>query len=79
MNASATASMSSSATQASFKVNSGSFGTGSQTVSVGDTITALVRSATGSNQSQSIIITVGGVSDTFTVTTGSGGGDGGIE
>ena len=79
MNASATASMSSSATQASFKVNSGSFGTGSQTVSVGDTITALVRSATGSNQSQSIIITVGGVSDTFTVTTGNSGGSGGIE
>ena len=78
-NTAATASMSSSAVQASFRVNSGSFGTGSQTVNSGDSITALVRSATGSFQSQSIIITVGGVSDTFTVLTGNTGGSGGIE
>jgi hypothetical protein len=79
MNTSATATMSSTAVQAQFKVNSGSFGTGSQTVSVGDTITAQVRSAAGSFQAQSIIITVGGVSDTFTVLTGNTGGSGGIE
>lgn len=78
-NAATTASMSSSAVQAQFKVNSGSFGTGSQTVNVGDTITAQVRSAAGSFQAQSIIITVGGVSDTFAVLTGNTGGGGGIE
>ena len=71
--------MSSTAVQAQFKVNSGSFGTGSQTVSVGDTITAQVRSAAGSFQAQSIVITVGGVSDTFAVLTGNTGGGGGIE
>ena len=78
-NAATTASMSSSAVQAQFKVNSGSFGTGSQTVNVGDTITAQVRSASGSFQTQSITITVGGISDTFSVTTGNTGGGGGIE
>ena len=78
-NTSTTASMSSNAVQAQFKVNSGSFGTGSQTVNSGDTITAQVRSAAGSFQAQSIIITVGGVSDTFAVLTGNTGGSGGIE
>tara|TARA_Y100000385_G_scaffold31888_1_gene30032 strand:+ start:4643 stop:7357 length:2715 start_codon:yes stop_codon:yes gene_type:complete len=78
-NAATTASMSSSAVSSGFKVNSGSFGTGSQTVNVGDTITAFVRSAAGSFQSQSITITVGGVSDTFSVLTGNTGGGGGIE
>jgi hypothetical protein len=79
MNTSATATMSSTAVQAQFKVNNGSFGTGSQTVSVGNTITAQVRSATGSFQAQSITITVGDKSDTFTVLTGNTGGSGGIE
>ena len=78
MNASATASMSSTAVISSFKVNSGSFSTASKTVNSGDTITAQVRSAAGSFQTQSITITVGGVSDTFAVTTGNTGG-GGIE
>ena len=78
-NAATTASMSSSAVQAQFKVNSGSFGTGSQTVNVGDTITAQVRSSATSFRAQSIIITVGGVSDTFAVLTGNTGGGGGIE
>ena len=77
MNTSATATISSSAISG-FKVNSGSFGTGSQTVTVGDIITVFVRSGTGNFQSQSATITVGGVSDTFTVITGNFGG-GGIE
>jgi hypothetical protein len=78
MNTSATATMSSSAISG-FKVNSGSFGTGSQTVNVGDIITVFVRSAAGSFQSQSATITVGTTSDTFSVTTGNTGGGGGIE
>ena len=78
MNTSATATMSSSAISG-FKVNSGSFGTGSQTVNSGDSITVFVRSAAGSFQQQAAVITVGGVSDTFSVLTGNTGGSGGIE
>ena len=77
-NAAATATISSSAVSG-FKVNSGSFGTGSQTVNVGNTITVFVRSASGSFQTQSATISVGGISDTFSVTTGNTGGGGGIE
>lgn len=74
-NTAATASISSSAISG-FKVNSGSFGTGSQTVNSGDSITVFVRSAAGSFQQQAAVITVGGVSDTFSVVTGNTGGGG---
>ena len=60
----------------SFKVNNGSFSTSSKTVSNNDTITVRIFTLSDSFTLHQGTISVGGVSDTFRVTTGSSPGGG---
>ena len=62
-----------SAATAQFKVNSGSYQTGSATVATGDTITLQVTSSSSAGTGKSATITCNNVSDTFSVTTAGGG------
>ena len=59
---------------ASFKVNNGSFSTASKTVVNNDTITVRIATTSDSFTLHQATISVGGVSDTFQVSTGSSGG-----
>ena len=73
INAQTTASLTSS-DSATFKVNNGSFNTSSKTVVNNDTVTMRLFTSSDSFTPHSGTLSVGGVSDTFTVTTGSSGG-----
>jgi ribosomal 50S subunit-recycling heat shock protein len=57
-----------------FKVNNGTANTSSKTVVNNDTITVSIATTSDSFTLHQATITVGGVSDTFSVTTGSSGG-----
>ena len=60
-----------------FRVNnSGSYSQTSKSVSNNDVVTVLVGTGSDSFTTYSATLTVGGVSDTFSVTTGSSGGFG---
>lgn len=58
-----------------FKVNNGTADTSSKTVVNNDTITVSIATSSDSFTLHEATITVGGVSDTFSVTTGAGGGE----
>jgi len=58
---------------ATFRVNSGNYVTGSQTVANGDTINVRVTSSSVAGATVSGTVTVAGVSDTYSVTTTGGG------
>jgi hypothetical protein len=58
-----------------FKVNNGTANTSSKTVVNNDTITVSIATTADSFTLHEATITVGGVSDTFSVTTGSSGGE----
>ena len=73
INAQTTASLTSS-DSATFKVNNGSFNASSKTVVNNDTVTMRLFTSSDSFTPHSGTLSVGGVSDTFTVTTGSSGG-----
>mgnify|MGYP003109015818 CR=1 FL=1 len=58
---------------AQFKINSGSFQTGSATVTAGDTFTVKLTSSSSQGTTVSCTVTVNNVSDTFSITTATTG------
>ena len=58
---------------AQFKINSGSFQTGSATVTTGDTFTVKMTSSSSQGTTVSCTVTVNNVSDTFSITTATTG------
>ena len=58
---------------AQFKINSGSFQTGSATVVTGDTFTVKMTSSSSQGTTVNCVVTVNNVSDTFSITTATTG------
>lgn len=56
-----------------FSINGGAFRTSSTTVSNGNTVRVQQTAASSSNTTTNTVLTIGGVSDTFSVTTAAGG------
>ena len=54
---------------ASYRINDEQFGSSANVINNGDTITVRLRSSTNAGTTTSTTLTIGGVSDTFTVTT----------
>ena len=59
-------------TGGTYSVNGGSYTASSGTVSNGDTVTVRVTSSGSNSTAVNVVLTIGGVSDTYTVTTAAG-------